>query len=134
MGEPELTAEARHRFEVAGVTEARLTRPRGYPRELRAVLGVLEPDEHVTKVFHVYLRNWLGRSGLLFFTRPRLIYVPRRSFRRRIVSITFESIRHVSVVETPRDLDIKVETSDDRVLASGVAERATKTSCASSAS
>ena len=94
------------------MAEAWLRHPAGYVRELRAVVPALEDDETPLKVFPVFLGRRLGPAGLLFMTDRGLIWVKRRSFRRKIVRIAYREIRDVRLVETRRNSDLKIVTDD----------------------
>jgi hypothetical protein len=111
---PQGSSAARHRLQLAGVVEAWLSWPLGYPRELTAIVEALEDDEVVLKAFASYLGRWSLIGGLLILTDRRLIHVRFRWFQRRLVSIPFSAIRQARVVELADDLDLKIENDLQR--------------------
>ena len=105
-----LSPQERHRFEVAGVAEAWLAKPLGYPRELRAVVPALEDDERVSSVFEVFHSKWFGGGGLLFLTDRRIVFVHTPLWMRRILSIPFTQIDDLSMRSIGYREDLIVHT------------------------
>jgi hypothetical protein len=106
----QLSRDNRRQFELAGVAEAWLRHPAGYPRELKAALCALEDEETPMKVFHVFLGKLIGTSGLLFLTDKRLIFARRRRSRQDIISIPYATIARAYLLQTARNIDLKIET------------------------
>jgi hypothetical protein len=100
-----LSAEERHRFELACAAEAQLGHPRGYPREMRRIVRVLEPREAVRDVFHVFLGRRGGRTGLAAVTGERVIFVPRRLLHAKTISLPYGEIIRTDVED--RSLGIR---------------------------
>jgi hypothetical protein len=94
-----LSPEERHRFELASAAEARLQQPQGYPREMRRIVRVLEPQEPVRDIFHIFLGKRGARTGLAVDTGERFVFVPRRLLSAKTISLPYEEISRVEIEE-----------------------------------
>lgn len=110
----ELHPDVRRRLHLAGVAKAWLKWPSKNRREFKAIIDVLDLDEEVVSVFDCFPGRWSFKGGLLFITDRRLVYLSLRFFRRRFISITFDSIRQARVRPFAGGLELVIETNSGK--------------------
>jgi hypothetical protein len=97
--------------ELMTFASAWVRRPLARIREVKGVASALLPDEWPEALFLVHRGRFTGRSGLLFVTASRLLFVQSFLWRTRVMPIPWSTIKRVNLTEEEHTADLRVETT-----------------------